>query len=191
VLDIGCGIGRVALALTKVITTGTYDGFDLDRRAVRWCQRHITPRHPNFRFTAAEVVNPHYNAEGVAASRFRFPYADASFDFAWATSVIPHMEYESAANYFREAARVLRPGGTLVVTGFVVDEATGDFTDDRGDFLLRPGLQAGSGIAFRENALTRLMGEDWIEVRVEQGGWRGRPFAFAVKNQDVIVGRRA
>src|SRR5436309_7246167 len=51
VLDIGSGIGRVAIPLTRVLDAGaSYDGFDVVERGVDWCRRHITPRHPNFRF---------------------------------------------------------------------------------------------------------------------------------------------
>src|SRR5438045_2254960 len=49
VLDIGCGAGRVALPLTRVLTS-TYDGFDVVKFAVRWCQRNLTPKNPHFRF---------------------------------------------------------------------------------------------------------------------------------------------
>ena len=35
VLDIGCGVGRVALPLTRYLTSGTYDGFDIVKRWIR------------------------------------------------------------------------------------------------------------------------------------------------------------
>jgi len=76
VLDIGCGVGRVALPLTKQLTS-TYDGFDVVKSAVRWCQRNITPRYPNFRFRHANLYNAFYNRRGVDAAHFRFPYDDA------------------------------------------------------------------------------------------------------------------
>ena len=42
------------------------------------------------------------------------PYADASFDLVTCTEVIEHLEHYRAA--LREMARVLRPGGVLIVT---------------------------------------------------------------------------
>src|SRR6185503_7975971 len=82
VLDIGCGIGRVALGLTSVLSRkGSYEGFDVDARAVKWCSENLTPRYPNFRFTHAKVATARHNRRGVPAAEYRFPFDDASFDF--------------------------------------------------------------------------------------------------------------
>jgi cyclopropane fatty-acyl-phospholipid synthase-like methyltransferase len=43
VLEVGCGIGRMAIALTSFMGSGTYDGFDVAPQGVRWCQRNVTP----------------------------------------------------------------------------------------------------------------------------------------------------
>src|SRR5437868_743353 len=66
VLDIGCGVGRVAIPLTRFLSEqATYDGFDVVRAAVRWCARNIT--HPRFRFKHADLYNSFYNRRGVRA----------------------------------------------------------------------------------------------------------------------------
>ena len=45
VLDVGCGIGRMALPLTNYLTPpGRYEGFDIMRANVDWCTSAITPR---------------------------------------------------------------------------------------------------------------------------------------------------
>ena len=55
VLDVGCGVGRIAAALTGYLSTkARYEGFDVVPEAIRWCQRAITSRHPNFRFQLAD-----------------------------------------------------------------------------------------------------------------------------------------
>ena len=87
VLDIGSGVGRVAIPLTRYLgAEGTYDGFDVVRRAVAWCRQNVTPRYPNFRFHHVKVRNSEYRGSGALASDFRFPFADASFDFAFIDS---------------------------------------------------------------------------------------------------------
>src|SRR5262245_7408945 len=55
VLEVGCGLGNLALGLSHFLTDGRYEGFDIHGPAVRWCQRAITPRFPNFRFHHADI----------------------------------------------------------------------------------------------------------------------------------------
>jgi SAM-dependent methyltransferase len=90
---------------------------------VEWCQQAITPRFPAFRFTTIDVANTHYNRNGtVAPGRARFPYEDAAFDFALATSLFTHMLPSGFVNYAREIARTMRPQGTLFATFFLLDD---------------------------------------------------------------------
>jgi SAM-dependent methyltransferase len=121
VLDVGCGPGRMAVPLTGHLDpSGSYEGFDVVRREVEWCRRAITPRHPRFRFQVADVRNERYNPHGsTPASEYRFPFDDASFDFAFATSVLTHLREAAAARYLTEIGRVLRPGGRCLVTFFL------------------------------------------------------------------------
>jgi len=186
VLDVGCGVGRVALPLTRFITSGTYDGFDIVKRWIRWCRRHITPAHPNFRFTHANIHNSHYNRRGVTASQFRFPYEDAAFDFVFATSVFTHLDPAAARNYLREALRVLRPGGTLLATFFLLDDDVEnpalDFKVDRGDHRLLSESDPDWGIAFDRSILDELP-----SYTVEQGAWRNRG---GEQFQDVVIATR-
>jgi SAM-dependent methyltransferase len=111
VLDVGSGSGRMAYALRDWLT-GTYQGFDVVPEAVDWCRREITPRHPNFEFQVADIRSERYNPSGRhEAAEYRFPYEDASFDFAFLTSVFTHLQRPAVDNYVAELARVLRPGG--------------------------------------------------------------------------------
>lgn len=193
VLDIGCGVGRVALPLTQQLSArGSYEGIDIVKRWIRWCSRHITPSHPNFRFTCANVFNSHYNRKGIPASAYRFPYPDASFDFAFATSVFTHLDPDSARNYLRESHRVLKPGGTLVATFFIIDgvltDPALDFRVDRGGHRLLDAKDPDWGIAFCSDALGDLLPADaWGERRIEPGAWRGNG---GDQFQDVVTAVR-
>jgi SAM-dependent methyltransferase len=123
VLDIGCGIGRVARALpARLGPEGSYAGFDVSAEAVRWCARRYARRHPAFEFTHLDVRNARYNPDGAVAARdVRFPYPDGDFDVAAATSVFTHLPADEVDRYLSEVARVLRPGGRLLATFFLLD----------------------------------------------------------------------
>jgi SAM-dependent methyltransferase len=125
VLDVGCGIGRMARPLTRVIAPpGSYDGFDVHREAIGWCRRRYR-RFGHFRFQVADLFNARYNAAGRdRAAEYRFPYEDGSFDFVFATSVLTHLLPEEAEHYVAEMARVLRPEGRLFVTAFLLDDTS-------------------------------------------------------------------
>ena len=62
VLEVGCGPGRSALALSNALSdAGSYDGIDVDKRVIRWCRRNIEPRWPASHFTHIDVWNGVYN----------------------------------------------------------------------------------------------------------------------------------
>ncbi len=123
VLDVGCGMGRVALPLTTFLnsaTGGHYDGFDIVKAGVDWCQQKYW-RFPNFRFVHSDVHNFHYNPKGrYKASEYRFPYADDTFDVVFLNSVFTHMLPTDVENYLSEVARVLKPNGVSSITYFLV-----------------------------------------------------------------------
>src|SRR5439155_26776504 len=113
VLDLGCGIGRMAVALTRYLDhRGSYEGLDIVEAGIKWCTKHVTPRFPSFRFQLADVFNSHYNPKGkFKPSEYRLPYQADDFDFVFLTSVFTHMFAPEVENYLSEVHRVLRPGG--------------------------------------------------------------------------------
>ncbi len=113
VLDVGCGIGRMAVPLTNYLTDGgTYEGFDIVADGINWCRKEISPKYPNFHFQSADIYNKEYNPKGkYKASEYKFPYGDESFDFVFLTSVFTHTLPNDMENYFSEIARVLKRGG--------------------------------------------------------------------------------
>jgi SAM-dependent methyltransferase len=197
VLDIGSGVGRVAIPLTHYISPeGTYDGFDVVLRAVTWCRRNITKGHPNFRFHLVKVRNSEYRGSGAAASAFRFPFADASFDFAFATSLFTHLVLAETQQYLREAARVLAPGGRLVATFFLLNEHSREvlprldahyrFPIDQPPLRLADAGNPAVGVAIDETTLTGLIrGAGFATYEIHYGQWAERP--DGVTFQDLVV----
>lgn len=125
VLEIGCGIGRMARVLVAVLRPpGSYDGFDVVDSGIAWCQEHYRGTPAPFRFVHADLRNSAYNPGGALDPRtYRFPYEDGAFDLVIATSLFTHLLPAAAAHYLAESARVLAPGGRLFATWLLYGSA--------------------------------------------------------------------
>jgi SAM-dependent methyltransferase len=202
VLDIGCGIGRMAVPLTEYLKGGSYAGFDVGREMIRWCERKITARHPHFEFAWAPIYNAKYNPFGhLAGDEFRFPYEDASFDFAFATSLFTHLRAGEARHYLEETARVLRPGGGCLLTFFLLTpEAERAVAEGRAMLDMRHPVEGGAttdprqpeeAIAFRPELIRDLMGGAGLEIvePIHPGVWSGAPDGLTL--QDIIVAQKS
>jgi ubiquinone/menaquinone biosynthesis C-methylase UbiE len=128
VLDVGCGIGRLAASLTGYLNgKGSYDGFDIVKLGIRWSSYHISRQYPSFKFLHADIYSAMYNPKGIyKASEYQFPYPNAKFDYVFLTSVFTHMLPPDMQHYLREIARVLKPGGRALITYFVLNNESRD-----------------------------------------------------------------
>lgn len=188
VLDVGCGIGRIARPLAGYLTTGSYAGFDVEPLGVEWCRARYPER---FRFEVADLRNGRYRPGGAgSAAEYRFPYDDGAFDVAVMTSVVTHLPAAEAARYLAEARRVLRPGGRLLATFFLLDDGSrAAIAAGRSAIaFLDPGAETAiADPAVPEEAVAHA--ESWVRQRldvrtIERGSWRGeRGRSF----QDIVV----
>lgn len=122
VLEIGCGQGRTAFALRYLLAGGRYCGFDIAQDSISRLTDIFHPRHANFTFHFLDIHNTHYNPRGtIQPTDARFPAKSASHDLIYAASIFTHMLPENTAAYFKEAARVLSPGGRCVFSFFLLD----------------------------------------------------------------------
>lgn len=125
VLEVGCGVGRMPIAMTRYITTGSYDGFDIVKESIQHCRQAITPRNLKFQFKHADIYNSNYNPHGtIHPADFRFPYPDGTFTFVFLTSVFTHMQRLEVEQYMGEISRVLVPGGRAFATYFLLNSAS-------------------------------------------------------------------
>jgi SAM-dependent methyltransferase len=202
VLDVGCGVGRIALPLTGYLGHGgSYDGFDVVPAFVRWCRRVITPQFPHFRFHHADVHNPAYNPRGrCRAGEFAFPFGDAAFDFVVLTSVFTHMLPADVAHYLREVRRVVRPGGRCLATFFILNTESRagmsgpgswfNFRHDAGGCHTTHPDHPEAAVAYAEGDVRNLLREAGLKVRepIHHGGWCGR--SGALEGQDLVLAER-
>lgn len=202
VLDVGCGIGRMAIPLGSYLRGGSYEGFDVGRGMIRWCRRNIAPRQPGFNFTWAPIYNRKYNPFGtIPAAEFRFPYEDDSFDFALATSLFTHLTPADARHYLAELGRVLRPGATSLLTFFLLTpESEEEIAAGRAAFEFRHEVdgaltidprQPEEAVAFPLEDVRALLREAGLAVRepIHRGEWAHAPDAPSL--QDIVIVRAA
>lgn len=202
VLDVGSGIGRMAVPLTEYLTAdGRYEGFDIVPHGVAWCQEHISARFRNFGFQLVDIRNKEYNPTGrVAAAEFRFPYSAESFDFAFLTSVFTHMLPTEVDNYLSELHRVLRPDGVCLITWFLLNaeseallldgKATIDFRHQWAGCRVVNPLVPEEAVAYQETDAIEAYRRHGLELcwPIHNGSWCGRP--DFVSFQDICVARK-
>jgi SAM-dependent methyltransferase len=106
VLDLGCGRGAVLLLAAKRLDHGTATGLDLWRRR-----------------SSEAVTQANAEAEGVAdlvelttGDMRELPFDDESYDVVVSSLAVHHIsKADGRAAAIREAHRVLRPGGLLLI----------------------------------------------------------------------------
>lgn len=100
VLDFGCGSGRLMSGWLLEASDASLTGCDSSEALAGWARANLPSR---LRIDHTAPLPP-------------LPYADGEFDFAYAASVFTHLRFRSQELWARELARVIEPGGTLLVT---------------------------------------------------------------------------
>lgn len=199
ILDVGCGIGRAAAPLVDYLdANGRYAGFDVMAEAIDWCRAKIAVGDSRFEFLHANMHSDRYNPGGTQpASAYVFPYPDASFDYVWLGSVFTHLLAADQAQFAREIARVLRPGGISIVSWYLIDDearantGSGQIAFDfvhhlDGCWTATPDLP--EAVIGYDLAPVQAQYDDLgLEILNQAlGVWRREP----MQDQDIIVARR-
>jgi SAM-dependent methyltransferase len=100
ILDFGCGSGRVLLGWHLEGAGRDLFGCDTSEALIAWAKAHL-PAAIRFDRTAP---------------RPPLPYPDRRFDLVCAVSVFTHLAYDTQWLWARELARVVKPGGSLLLT---------------------------------------------------------------------------
>lgn len=199
VLDIGCGCGRTAIHLTGYLDPGAkYEGFDIVPALIEWCTANISAKYPNFHFQVNDIFNENYNQKGrYKASEYRFPYADATFDFIFLLSVFTHMLPPDMENYFSEISRVLKKGKKCLITYFLLNAeslfhiesnlSTMAFNNIYENYRSVSNTVQENAIAYSEDYILSLYDKYGFKIvkPVYHGSWCGR--ANYLSYQDIII----
>ncbi|WP_053002512.1 class I SAM-dependent methyltransferase [Kordia jejudonensis] len=197
ILDIGSGIGRMAIPFTKFLTSdGTYEGFDVVKQGVDWCTEHISSKYPNFHFKHTPLKNDLYNLNtNEEAKNFIFPYENKSFDFAFLTSVFTHMMPIDVLHYLGEIHRVLDTEKICFATFFILDETSKkqmqtskmNFSVQHGTYALMDEKVKEANVAFDKDYIFSEFEAKGFEIlHFFPGTWSGRT-ENTLSYQDIIV----
>lgn len=129
VLDVGCGPGRLAVLAKQRAGDGEVHGIDPSPEMIRVASERAANAGVEVDFRTGVI-------EGL-------PYPDASFDLVTSSFMIHHLPDDLKGKGFAEMARVLKPGGRLLVAeltgkGFlwrIMSLVGHRFPDDYGDRL--------------------------------------------------------
>ncbi|MBQ6548136.1 MAG: class I SAM-dependent methyltransferase [Candidatus Methanomethylophilaceae archaeon] len=125
ILEIGCGNGKTALALSK-------KGFDViamdySRSAIDMCLRSMSEA-----------------AEFVCASVLDIPFGDSSFDGVVAFHILDHLTDDEMQTAVAEIRRVMKDGSYLLVRCFT----KGDMRSEKGERIDDSSFIRGNGILY-------------------------------------------
>lgn len=208
IVEVGCGIGRDALQLLDVLSeNGRYFGVDVVRDSIFWCQKNITPKHPNFTFYHFDAEHELYNPFGLQTSTdFRLPLSDCSVDRIFLASVFTHMLPAEIVQYMNEFRRVLKPSGLIYASFFLHSAEALAAAQIKGNtpWLATFALSLGDGayandpehprgaVALTEEAMLKMINAAGLRlVKPFLRGWWSGLYDDPEDGQDVAILARA
>jgi len=105
VLDVGCGTGTLALiAKERVGRAGRVVGVDPGKEQIARALKKAARRHVSIEFQVGVIE--------------QLPFPDQTFDVVFSTLMMHHVPHPLKRQGLAEIARVLKPGGRLVIADF-------------------------------------------------------------------------
>jgi SAM-dependent methyltransferase len=199
IVEIGCGIGRDAIPLTRLLSErGSYLGIDVIKDQIDWNKRNITARFPNFAFDHFDIREKWYNPRGTKSLEdCRIDRPDGSVDTIILQSVFTHMLPRDVTLYLKEFSRILKPSGRVFVSVFLIDDDVlagfGPTSYITIAHLVESGCyvhdieQPTHAVGYRIGKLEELMGHAGLRLAREPlpGSWSGRPKTAG--GQDTLI----
>jgi len=110
VLDVGCGLGKMSVAVAKLLRGGKVIGVDI------WDKVEIPGNSPERAFANARLERVQDRVDFRNGNVLELPFSDSSFDLVTASSVMNNLHADAEKlRAFNEVLRVLRPGGRFLL----------------------------------------------------------------------------
>lgn len=147
--------------------SGQYLGIDIDADMIAWCRRNFDDR---FEFALSSHASEAYrNTEAEKDAYYVFPREDDSVDFVFSTSLLTHLLEAEVRNYFAESARVLKPGGHMMMSCFAIDFKP-KLLNDRYTFPHRMGPAYVESLEVPEAAVA--FESEWLIATAKEAGFQ-------------------
>jgi ubiquinone/menaquinone biosynthesis C-methylase UbiE len=198
VLDIGCGIGRIARPLTTYLNKeGKYYGFDIVQSGIYWCRQNYKT-YTNFDFQYIPLRNDLYNlSANEDPAAFTFPYYNNYFDLVVLISVFTHMQEPDVRRYISEISRVLKPGKFCFCTFFIITKESDEYLKKSKDpffkfrfehYFLHDRNVKDANVAFKYEAIEEMLKSSDLKIKAfHPGWWAGKEKKDALDFQDVLI----
>jgi arsenite methyltransferase len=114
VLDVGTGRGLLMIGAAKQLTTGKSSGIDI------WSAKDLSGNRPENAQRNAELEGVADRIEILSEDATKMSFPNATFDVVLSNLCIHNIPTrEGRAEACREIARVLKPGGTALISDFI------------------------------------------------------------------------
>jgi len=199
IVDLGCGMPRLAFTLFDFLKGGRYIGIDVIRDTMAWCQKNITLQHPNFTFHHFDAFNELYNPYGCYRTMdFSIPVGDRTVDRIFLYSVFTHLLEDEVLHYMREFRRILKPNGLAFASFFLYPEKPVDlpphlsfltFENDYGNGVYGSGDCKRGAVAHTDQAMRRMFENTGLHLvrPYLKGQWSGQYGDIGESYQDVAI----
>lgn len=201
-LDYGCGIGRTIPTLSILWPGTKFVGIDISKDFLNFSASQSVLQNVDLYYANANVQHYYqYNSEPLneRIKLFDRGACNINADFAYAYSVLTHLNRSEAASLLSDISSLLKNGGVALISCFILDsssiKAINNNTcnpfkfdvkvDADSDWFEGNPASPGAFTAFSLNLLDKLSEESGLVIRqFERGSWR---MPFGRSYHDMIL----